>query len=133
MATQNLTVRKLLLLPGDGIGPEVMAEVKRLIDWMNKQGLGRFVPAHRLVQLRQVVQAGGVVGVVRPQMLTSQVTSLGGQAKRPLVLAAGIQERTGRDDGPEVRPIASAKPEVELLLEALLNSGQETAGRGSVI
>jgi 3-isopropylmalate dehydrogenase len=37
MATQ-----KLLLLPGDGIGPEVMAEVSRLIDWMNQNGLGNF-------------------------------------------------------------------------------------------
>ncbi len=26
--------RKLLLLPGDGIGPEVMREVRRVIDWM---------------------------------------------------------------------------------------------------
>jgi 3-isopropylmalate dehydrogenase len=38
MATMNL-----LLLPGDGIGPEVMAEVKRLIDWMNAHGMGTFV------------------------------------------------------------------------------------------
>lgn len=29
----------LLLLPGDGIGPEVMGEVKKLVDWMNKTGL----------------------------------------------------------------------------------------------
>src|ERR1700681_2317280 len=33
---------KLLLLPGDGIGPEVMAEVKTLIAWMNAHGLGTF-------------------------------------------------------------------------------------------
>jgi 3-isopropylmalate dehydrogenase len=33
---------KLLLLPGDGIGPEVMAEVKRLIDWLNAQDIARF-------------------------------------------------------------------------------------------
>ena len=33
---------KLLLLPGDGIGPEVMAEVKKLITWMNARGMGRF-------------------------------------------------------------------------------------------
>jgi 3-isopropylmalate dehydrogenase len=33
---------KLLLLPGDGIGPEVMAEVKRLIGWMNDHGMGLF-------------------------------------------------------------------------------------------
>jgi 3-isopropylmalate dehydrogenase len=31
----------LLILPGDGIGPEVMAEVRRVIDWMGgKCGLG---------------------------------------------------------------------------------------------
>ena len=30
---------KLLLLPGDGIGPEVMGEVKRLIEWLNAQGI----------------------------------------------------------------------------------------------
>lgn len=29
---------KLLLLPGDGIGPEVMAEVERLIGWLNAKG-----------------------------------------------------------------------------------------------
>ncbi|HJO70082.1 MAG TPA: 3-isopropylmalate dehydrogenase [Rhodospirillales bacterium] len=28
---------KLLLLPGDGIGPEVMDEVRRVIDWMGRQ------------------------------------------------------------------------------------------------
>jgi 3-isopropylmalate dehydrogenase len=33
---------KLLLLPGDGIGPEVMAEVKKLIGWMNANGMGKF-------------------------------------------------------------------------------------------
>src|SRR5260370_12928946 len=33
---------KLLLLPGDGIGPEVMAEVERLIAFMTENGLGRF-------------------------------------------------------------------------------------------
>src|SRR5947207_4101046 len=32
----------LLLLPGDGIGPEVTAEVKKLIGWMNSHGMGRF-------------------------------------------------------------------------------------------
>ncbi len=37
-----MPTHKLLLLPGDGIGPEVMAEVKRLIAWMNDHGMGRF-------------------------------------------------------------------------------------------
>jgi 3-isopropylmalate dehydrogenase len=29
--------KKLLILPGDGIGPEVMAQVRRVIDWMGKK------------------------------------------------------------------------------------------------
>ena len=29
--------RKILLLPGDGIGPEVVTEVKKIIDWFNKK------------------------------------------------------------------------------------------------
>ena len=29
--------RKILLLPGDGIGPEVVIEVKKIIDWFNKK------------------------------------------------------------------------------------------------
>ncbi|HEY1361413.1 MAG TPA: 3-isopropylmalate dehydrogenase [Xanthobacteraceae bacterium] len=40
---------KLLLLPGDGIGPEVMAEVKKLIAWMNAQGEDRFELEEALV------------------------------------------------------------------------------------
>jgi 3-isopropylmalate dehydrogenase len=31
---------KLLLLPGDGIGPEIMAEVKAVIAWFNSRGAG---------------------------------------------------------------------------------------------
>jgi len=40
---------KLLLLPGDGIGPEVMAEVRKLIAWMNANGRGRFETDEALV------------------------------------------------------------------------------------
>src|SRR6202795_3881775 len=44
MATYNL-----LLLPGDGIGPEVMAEVKKLIAWMNAHKMGTFETEEALV------------------------------------------------------------------------------------
>src|SRR6266850_8260202 len=40
---------KLLLLPGDGIGPEVMAEVKKVIQWMNAHGMGTFETEEALV------------------------------------------------------------------------------------
>ncbi len=44
-----MATHKLLLLPGDGIGPEVMAEVKKLIAWMNAHGMGRFETEEGLV------------------------------------------------------------------------------------
>jgi 3-isopropylmalate dehydrogenase len=44
MATHNL-----LLLPGDGIGPEVMAQVKRVIEFFNKKGLDKFLTEEALV------------------------------------------------------------------------------------
>ncbi len=34
--------KKLLLLPGDGIGPEVMHEVRRVIDWMARRRRATF-------------------------------------------------------------------------------------------
>src|SRR5438876_7124328 len=47
MTNENLRnampTHNLLLLPGDGIGPEVMAEVKKLIGWMNAHGGGTFI------------------------------------------------------------------------------------------
>jgi 3-isopropylmalate dehydrogenase len=39
----------LLLLPGDGIGPEVMAEVKKIIAWMNAHRMGTFQTEDGLV------------------------------------------------------------------------------------
>jgi 3-isopropylmalate dehydrogenase len=33
---------KLFLLPGDGIGPEVMAEARKVIAWFNREGIARF-------------------------------------------------------------------------------------------
>ena len=44
-----MATHKFLLLPGDGIGVEVMSEVKRLIEWMNKNGLGKFETEDGLV------------------------------------------------------------------------------------
>ena len=44
-----MTPIKLLLLPGDGIGPEVMAEVKRVIAWLEKAGRAKFEVEEDLV------------------------------------------------------------------------------------
>src|SRR3979411_3122477 len=44
-----MATHKLLLLPGDGIGPEVMAEGTRLIDWLNGEGITHFETEQGLV------------------------------------------------------------------------------------
>ena len=44
-----MTSHNLFLLPGDGIGPEVMAEVERLIAWFNQEGIARFETDRGLV------------------------------------------------------------------------------------
>ncbi len=41
--------KKLLVLPGDGIGPEVMREVRRVIDWMDRRRAVTFDIAEDLV------------------------------------------------------------------------------------
>ncbi|WP_068086679.1 3-isopropylmalate dehydrogenase [Polycladidibacter stylochi] len=37
-----MATNKLLLLPGDGIGPEIMVEVKKVIAWFNERGTNTF-------------------------------------------------------------------------------------------
>jgi 3-isopropylmalate dehydrogenase len=44
-----MTTFKLLLLPGDGIGPEVMAEVEKIIDLFASEGVAQFVIEKGLV------------------------------------------------------------------------------------
>jgi 3-isopropylmalate dehydrogenase len=44
-----MTTHRLLLLSGDGIGPEVMAEVKKVIAFLNERGRDRFATEEALV------------------------------------------------------------------------------------
>ncbi|HME23076.1 MAG TPA: 3-isopropylmalate dehydrogenase [Acetobacteraceae bacterium] len=41
--------KKLLILPGDGVGPEVMREVRRVVDWMDRRRMVSFDIAEDLV------------------------------------------------------------------------------------
>mgnify|MGYP003807873935 CR=1 FL=1 len=45
MASYNL-----FLLPGDGIGPEVMKEVEAIIAWFNQAGIAKFETDRGLVE-----------------------------------------------------------------------------------
>ena len=40
---------RVLLLPGDGIGPEIMAEARKILDWMNAEGIASFEMEEGLV------------------------------------------------------------------------------------
>jgi 3-isopropylmalate dehydrogenase len=44
-----MATHRLLLLPGDGIGPEVMAETKHIVDWFTRQGIARFETEEGLI------------------------------------------------------------------------------------
>ncbi|HSI41223.1 MAG TPA: 3-isopropylmalate dehydrogenase [Xanthobacteraceae bacterium] len=44
-----MATHKLLLLPGDGIGPEVMGEVKRVVAWLESAGIASFALEDDLV------------------------------------------------------------------------------------
>lgn len=44
-----MTTHKLLLLPGDGIGPEVMGEVEKVLAWFTKSGVASFESERDLV------------------------------------------------------------------------------------
>ncbi|KQP24596.1 3-isopropylmalate dehydrogenase [Methylobacterium sp. Leaf102] len=54
-----MTTYKLLLLPGDGIGPEVMAQVETVIGFLGQAGIAAFETEHDLVGGR-AIDAHGV-------------------------------------------------------------------------
>ncbi len=41
--------RKILILPGDGIGPEVMAQVRRVMEWLDRRNIAHFEVTEGLV------------------------------------------------------------------------------------
>lgn len=45
----SLAAQHILLLPGDGIGPEVVAEVEKLIAWFNDKGKAKFTTSRALI------------------------------------------------------------------------------------
>jgi 3-isopropylmalate dehydrogenase len=53
--------KKLLILPGDGIGPEVMREVRRVIDWMDRRRMVSFDVSEDLVGGASIDQRGSPV------------------------------------------------------------------------
>src|SRR5260370_24929694 len=81
----TMATHKLLLLPGDGIGPEVMTEVKRLIDWLNAQGIAHFATAQGLV--------GGTAYDASKQRITDATMARAMAADAVLFGAVGGPER----------------------------------------
>src|ERR1700685_798707 len=76
-----MATHKLLLLPGDGIGPEVMAEVKGLIDWLDAQGIAHFETEQGLV--------GGAAYDASKQSITDATMAQAGTADAVIFGAVG--------------------------------------------
>ena len=48
--------KKILILPGDGIGKEVMSEVINIIDWMTKNKSVSFDISERLLEAQLTIK-----------------------------------------------------------------------------
>ncbi|WP_306259262.1 3-isopropylmalate dehydrogenase [Pararhizobium sp. IMCC21322] len=91
-----MTTHKLLLLPGDGIGPDVMTEVRSVLAWIEKAGLASFEIEEDLV--------GGAAYDAYGSAVSDQAVDLAQQADAVLFGAVGGPKW---DDVPyEVRPEA---------------------------
>lgn len=88
--------KKLLLLPGDGIGPEVMGEVKRVIDWLSRTSRGSFDIAEDLI--------GGAAIDAYGAPITSGVLNVAREADAILFGAVGGPkwDSVGFDQRPEI-------------------------------
>jgi 3-isopropylmalate dehydrogenase len=81
--------RKLLVLPGDGIGPEVMREVGRVVSWMQKRERARFTIVEDLV--------GGAAIDARGTPLADETIRLAREADAVLFGAVGGPKWEGVD------------------------------------
>ena len=88
--------RKLLVLPGDGIGPEVMREVKRVIDWLERRRNVAFEIEEDLV--------GGASIDARGTPLADRTVQLAKDADAVLFGAVGgpAWDQLGFDKRPEI-------------------------------
>ena len=99
--------KKLLLLPGDGIGPEVMREVKRVIDWLDRRRGVSFEVEEDLV--------GGASIDARGTPLADSTLQLAKQADAVLFGAVGgpAWDHLGFQGRPEIA-ILGLRRELEL-------------------
>jgi 3-isopropylmalate dehydrogenase len=88
--------KRLLILPGDGIGPEVMREVRRVIDWMDRRRAVSFEVSEDLV--------GGAAIDVRGTPITEETMAKAREADAVLFGSVGGPkwDKLGFDLRPEL-------------------------------
>jgi 3-isopropylmalate dehydrogenase len=91
-----MSVHKLLLLPGDGIGPEIAAEAEKILAFLNRTGVARFETQTGLV--------GGAAYDVHKQAISEADMELAQAADAVLLAAVGGPKWDGVPY--EVRPEA---------------------------
>ncbi|MBN9563449.1 MAG: 3-isopropylmalate dehydrogenase [Alphaproteobacteria bacterium] len=99
--------KKLLVLPGDGIGPEVMWEVRRIIDWMDRRRMVSFDVSEDLV--------GGAAIDARGVPITEETLESAKQADAILFGSVGGPkwDKLGFDMRPEIA-ILSLRKQLDL-------------------
>ncbi|HOO51021.1 MAG TPA: 3-isopropylmalate dehydrogenase, partial [Alphaproteobacteria bacterium] len=76
-----MAIKNILITPGDGIGPEVMAEVKKIIDFLNQNGIASFSVTERPI--------GGASIDAHGVPVTDETIELGRKADCVLLGAVG--------------------------------------------
>jgi 3-isopropylmalate dehydrogenase len=102
-----MATKKLLILPGDGIGPEVMREARRVIDWLERKRGLQFEIEEDLV--------GGASIEARGTPLSENTVALAKAADAVLFGAVGgpAWDKVGFDKRPEIA-ILGLRRELEL-------------------
>ena len=70
-----MTSYKLFLLPGDGIGAEVAAEVEKLIAWFNAQGIAKFETERGLDAVEDIAVMHSLTGMASGEPLEGLASS----------------------------------------------------------
>ena len=82
MAAASDRVFKLLVLPGDGIGPEIIRETLRVVDWARNAGLR--------IELSEGLAGGASIDIV--DTIAADVASFADSARMIAEIAATLRD-----------------------------------------
>ena len=117
--------RKLLLLPGDGIGPEVVKEVKKIIEWLNKNKSLDFKIEEELISdygysIKKLTKSQGRILIRLVDRETSK-TSYNVIKDFRNIVSASFWQLTARVFGHNLRSIYNPEKGEDRMIEYFIN------------